>query len=1051
MVMIKGQEINIKKIGSSMLETMVINVIEENHPQKEEIVNYYFKKFKYKPCKKMDGKMTFIECAMKYDVKLLFKYVTDLNINAPNYNVINICVKCNKLDLLEKYIKMKGVKIDQIIDDDTPLTLSIKNKNIGSFEILKKHKCLRYTRNQKGDTPLNCLILEMIKDEKNEHERFFENVLNYLLQEKITIDVTKLQPYHEKLILEYKEILDKKNIINSCSFNKIRNLNNFDSDKHNTTYLQNLELSEYNLVLQNYLYFNCCDMATLIELMKKDKIEYFKNIITRRPHILFGKSCSGSEMSQYICSHDTKLLDYLGHEFTEIVASEYMYGFLHTVVRAGKFEVVKKILQEYPEKYNEKTGENRTLIESVLVSEASTDDIKIEYIELFRNHDVDPNFINDLNTCSFHVAVQYCSLKVINHLSQYIKSNVTDEHFLKLICATEKLDVFDILIKNDHNIMKSYSSILGKQQIPTCINIAIIINNPNALKYLFDTGKYFLNENEKKASIKLAKKMGCCKDIFLLIDSDFDVSNISDIDLDVVRLNTLFVTYSNEYIDDEHDILSYVKMIVNTVLKSVNATEEMKRDPYFLKDEIDYFNSSSYIFSDKFINKQTPIITSFLKSEMKYFDITDFLSYSVNGDIVADNYFEKKEIILKHRTQLENFLNYVDKLFDYVVDRSNSYYESLSQDIVNGCYEYADDFSDSDSDSDESDSQDKSENDDIEDYSKSYNPDSLNTCQCCGKFSYCGENAIFEKDKKYRKFLLDSYLNKISQDDEISNRVKRKRLATLKTIFSGEFDEQINIELLKYQGKKGHTQGLGLQESNVIEYFNNENDQDEEEKQNKEEENKEEELNEKILLNVNNKTIKDFRNDKYCTVINEPNKNVDTIKTKTEKKISKLKLVTGILSFTEKQISTMLSRVMYPFVQPSYPILKEKLSEKYEYIEENNRFILCENGVDIAIIYKNNKNNIPAWIKHYGYNICIENKLDDNHMFPFGVDILLTKLFNENTNKIKCFYGSSPTSTCLYFFGKVLIKNKWIKGHYEYFFNNKNILFHRLFKPMTIN
>jgi ankyrin repeat protein len=155
-----------------------------------------------------------------------------------------------------------------------------------------------------------------------------------------------------------------------------------------------------------------------------------------------------------------------------------------------------------------------------------------------------------------------------------------------------------------------------------------------------------------------------------------------------------------------------------------------------------------------------------------------------------------------------------------------------------------------------------------------------------------------------------------------------------------------------------------------------------------------------------------------------------------------------MFTLTPAKVNSLLSRIMYPFKLPNYKILNCQLIQEAQWCEEDDKFRFFENGEAVAIVYKNNKNDIPCWIDYYGYNICVSHKLDENHMFPFSIDILLHDLWEKKSKKIKCGYGVSKTATCLYFYGKYLKNNRWIRGYYEYFLNDQNVLFHRLFKPL---
>jgi hypothetical protein len=149
-------------------------------------------------------------------------------------------------------------------------------------------------------------------------------------------------------------------------------------------------------------------------------------------------------------------------------------------------------------------------------------------------------------------------------------------------------------------------------------------------------------------------------------------------------------------------------------------------------------------------------------------------------------------------------------------------------------------------------------------------------------------------------------------------------------------------------------------------------------------------------------------------------------------------------------ITGLLTRLTYPFIMGNYDILKNLLSQTTTYYEDEYKFNIVENNKLIAMVYKNSKEEIPLWIETYGYNICTDNKMDSNHMFTFGIDILLFELWNKKNNAVKCKYkiiNTEKHATCIYIYGKALIDGRWERGNFEYFLNDKNILFHRLFKP----
>jgi hypothetical protein len=160
-----------------------------------------------------------------------------------------------------------------------------------------------------------------------------------------------------------------------------------------------------------------------------------------------------------------------------------------------------------------------------------------------------------------------------------------------------------------------------------------------------------------------------------------------------------------------------------------------------------------------------------------------------------------------------------------------------------------------------------------------------------------------------------------------------------------------------------------------------------------------------------------------------------------------------MLSMSICDIEATLSRLTYPFVMKNYDVLKNLLSQKIMYYEDEYKFNIIENNELVAMVYKNSKDEIPKWIDTYGYNICIDSKLDPNHMFSFGIDLLLFDLWNKKSNAVKCkckLINTEKHATCIYIYGKAFVNNKWERGYFEYFLNDKNVLFHRLFKPQCI-
>ena len=93
------------------------------------------------------------------------------------------------------------------------------------------------------------------------------------------------------------------------------------------------------------------------------------------------------------------------------------------------------------------------------------------------------------------------------------------------------------------------------------------------------------------------------------------------------------------------------------------------------------------------------------------------------------------------------------------------------------------------------------------------------------------------------------------------------------------------------------------------------------------------------------------------------------------------------------------------------------------------------------------KNKSPSrWFKYYGRNICSKEKSDDNHMFDFSLDDLLSKCSCTEVPTLDIHTGNT-TALKLYFKGYIKYYDVIIKGQYEYFIDEYGVLFHRLFVP----
>ncbi len=115
-----SNNLNYKTFKQNKLEDYIIKLFSETKPNIAEnenksenellynVVQHYVSKFKFKPHKKLSDKITFIECALRYGhLELLNKFVPNLLIHSPQYNIINACVNANNPKILSEYVKKK--------------------------------------------------------------------------------------------------------------------------------------------------------------------------------------------------------------------------------------------------------------------------------------------------------------------------------------------------------------------------------------------------------------------------------------------------------------------------------------------------------------------------------------------------------------------------------------------------------------------------------------------------------------------------------------------------------------------------------------------------------------------------------------------------------------------------------------------------------------------------------------------------------------------------------------------------------------------------------
>lgn len=904
-IALHDKTVNIKRAGMDALEQIVIDVIKTNNPKKIEVIDYYFKKFKFKPHKKLNNEMSFVECAMKYDFDLLCKYITNLDIVAPNYNIINVCVANNKVDLLKKYIKGKNIHPEQSIDDDTPLTLSIKKRNYQCFKILLDNNCSIFTLTGNNLSPFSVLLTEInngydLDNITDADLEFFKYALHRLLPIKITRTIL----YSED---EYNMLFDPARMLDSTLFKSVVNGYPDDVDEVGDCQLH---------FIRNNMLFWMYEINIFITLVRHDKYNLAKEIIARRPYILL--THYGTE---YLLIHlyniaNTELLDYITENLNGMIYYENV-KLVHFLAQQNKSVYAQKILHAYPDKIHEIDGSGRTLLESVLLSTSMTDEERILFFDKLVDLGVDPNHVNDFGTCCLTIAIQYLSDNVFAHLVKYFDKDTTPTDPIIYACSFEQFNKFKILVDNDFNIM---TLTCHNVTIPCCIKNALNINNYEMVKYIISNPKFGITEDIMPFIFKIARRHKCSNKILKLFDNTISDDEIDPLTAETLRMNGLFANFCQPYFSNERNIICCAKIIILMFLKIIDTEpNKMCKYGFFNQEEI-FIKENSYMQNLRFVGK----IMMAIILHQKMSNVYPANLIHVYETVYEDNIYESvmihhKKFLMEYKSKFEALSIIFDELFLFVIKTSDNEMCDSSDD------EYSDDDFD---------------------------------------------------DEHYETFEFKKLLN-----------IKRKH----------------KIDIRKYKKK-----------SNV----------DEQKKKKRVSEHKN---HEPIVL-----TDSDER---PPSPIIEP--------------IEPVLPIIMTTSLTEEKINLMLSRIMYPFKLANHHILHEQLSGSSIFCDEGNKFRFYANDKPVALIYKKNKSEIPCWIKHYGYNICIENKLDENHMFPFAIDIFLHQMWENDDRLIQCGYHKSDTATCIYFYGKYLKNDRWIRGYYEYFLNDKNILFHRLFKPLS--
>lgn len=938
--------INIKRLGCFELEKMVIEAIKLNCENKVQIVDFYFNKFKFKPHKRLDNNMSFIDCCLKYkDLDLLNKYIKDLNISAPNYNVINACVFSNNPEMLKKYIKMKNINIDQLVNEDTPITLAIKNKSIECFDILLENGACVSNIDNRYYTSFFILMEQVLNDHDNK-KLTDESIKMYLYMLDKLLPITFSNHFSSDINNGIRDLINPNDVFKSIYLDHaIYSHNVGDSDyKNKNKNLPEVFLNTKNNIIvrkilnQYNLTFTNDDLVQLRKLLF-GKLDVFLNmIVNRRPHLLI---LDDFVLVNIICnSGNDAMINNLFENHQLII--ERVKKIIFILLKSGQTKYVEKMIHKYPKLLEVKLFGYK-FIDRTLQSDMDDDD-KIKYIRYFIDKGVDINYRGSPLT-HLDTAIGCCSDKII----EFVMNVVDKSSYTHLISAIqyEKPNIFKLLAENKCNIYNddvdsdssssnSSNSSNGGNDIrnPPCVIYAIKAFNYEILKYIVESEIFNLNEKQLNGYYKFATGVKAPDIILNLFNKEHEIKD-TNVNFKLLRLRGIFSLYINNYDTKKKEILMCSKVVILLVLKIINdPLEKLCKQLAFYDEQKFAKEHPDFMHDPETLQRCCGLIDTYICIDVKLRKISTL--YNLCHDVINDE-LRKIDEIPEYKIQLTP---YNDKIQELV---------SLLNILFNNAI-----------------SEDSKEDD------NNYDMD----------------------DNKYDLYDCDN-----DKDDINNELLKYKTIAKQK---------------IESQKLKNTTESVESAES--AEFV--QTVQTDESVQTAE-------LIQSIQSNQSNQLNQLIGSNKY------PIEN----------------------TIPQKYVDSTLSLLTYPFTLDNYDFLKQKiLSEKIEIYEKHEKFLIYSNLKIIAIVYKNNNNinkkNIPCWFSHYGYNIGINEKQDDNHMFSFAIDYFIHK--NWNKCIIKCSYSkinNYKIATCLYFFGKMLIDDKYVSGYFEYFINHNGMLFHRLFKP----
>lgn len=916
-----GKDVNIKRLGEGSLQVLILESIKSNHPKKYEIVDYYFKKYKFKPHRVLNGEMSFIECTLKHDFDMLTKYVQDIDIKAPGYNVINACVIAGRVDLLKKYVKKKGNNLNEFICNQTPLIIASKQKNKEMFDILINNGCKLDDVDDNGETPLSYIMKGIIEDLKNNittnktfylHaiQRLLPNTPNGIYDEMIDQSAMLKSPYLEFLIY------------NNCPMSEeLTNLYGGQDLLLSLTRQTNLNISG----VYEHIY--------LLEIAENGGNEYAQEIMSRRPYLAL-KKYDKNLLIKHLCAYSSpNFLDFLIKEFHLLISQIPDAVFALLVPESLKW--IKLLFAIYPNLIKLKNSEGKNLIESVLLTDYETR-YKIECLEYFKSLGENFTYCDEEGSNPLSIVVQHGDLELFTYIVKHFDveaikrlTETSKNEYLSCpiiqACHYGKIDYIKLLVKQGFPIISVEEDIDNNSTImlPACVSTILFRNNHDLLQYIIECPDFKIEREQRDYIFEFAKANKCSNRILSMFDEKYE-ELAETIDPKIIQLNGLLSAYFSQYkasltrdnFDSNFRLISCLKTVLLVILKIIQSDDKRTYKNSYFNDAIESFKK---YFNPKYDHiDMIYVILESQKIDYEYsFIQSHILTPLMTGSQIRSDMINiyKKDLI-EFEDKFKSFGDMLDKLYKLLTECENENY--------------------------------------IED------PDE--SCDCCRKKCYC------------------------EGCGDYMGTTKKIHVMTPATVVDTSGSNELYCQLVSTQPE----------------------------------------------------TFKGLK-PMHISSTNSPNSN------DADDEMPELLRMYHTFSLQSTLVDKLLSRVAYPFEAPNYNLLKQMLSVDVVCTEQDNKYSIYDGSLPIATIYKNNKQTISCWIEHYGYNIC--EKMDKNHMFPFGVDIIMHKLWD--SGKIKCGYAVTDTSKRIYIYGKVYMDDRWTRGYFEYFLNDKNILFHRLFKPLT--